>query len=230
MMRLLLETAVRERRVVVRAMRCDSTVVEADVRWPSDAALALDATRLLAREAKCAASEVGQQAPHVQDRSRAAARRLRLIGRTVGRRIGGARERVLELTGEAGERRACAREASDPAKQLRPGPKLPAGSSARRLDSSVLARPPEGARSRWSRFGARTISRFWLSVQDVSRTATRALPSRLVGWAAGWRGGVEPVAEPRWPGADDPGFVSRQSGYASRATGWKRNHGVSLAD
>jgi IS5 family transposase len=45
-------------------------------------------------------------AHHVQDRSRAAGRRLRLIGRTVGRRLGqagGAREQVLKLTGQAGE-------------------------------------------------------------------------------------------------------------------------------
>jgi transposase, IS5 family len=103
MTRVLIETAVRERRVVVRAMRCDSTVVEADVRWPSDAGLALDATRLLAREAKRAAVIAGKEARHVQDRSRAVTRRLRLINRTVGRRMGGARERVLELTGEAGE-------------------------------------------------------------------------------------------------------------------------------
>ena len=48
--RLLIGTAVREKRFVPRAMRVDSTVVEANVRWPSDAALAHDATRLLARE------------------------------------------------------------------------------------------------------------------------------------------------------------------------------------
>jgi transposase, IS5 family len=43
--------ATRERRFVARAARIDSTVVEADVRYPNDAALAVDATRLLAREA-----------------------------------------------------------------------------------------------------------------------------------------------------------------------------------
>jgi transposase, IS5 family len=120
MTRVLIETAVRERRVVVRAMRCDSTVVEADVRWPSDAGLALDATRLLAREAVRAAAVLGDGARHVRDRSRAVARRLRLIGRTVGRRMGGARERVLELTGEAGELvRRSAREARALAAQAR---------------------------------------------------------------------------------------------------------------
>ena len=39
--RALIAKAQRERRFMARAMRCDSTVIEADVRWPSDAALAL---------------------------------------------------------------------------------------------------------------------------------------------------------------------------------------------
>jgi len=121
--RALVEKATRERRFSVRAMRCDSTVVEADVRWPSDAGLALDATRLLAREGARAAAVVGKGAGRVQDRSRAAGRRLRLIGRTVGRRLGktgGARERVLVLTGEAGELvRRSVREARALAAQAR---------------------------------------------------------------------------------------------------------------
>ena len=104
--RALIEKATRERRFVPRAMRCDSTVVEADVRWPSDAGLALDATRLLAREGARVGAVVGEEARRVQNRSRAVGRRLRMIGRTVGRRLGragGARERVLEWTGETGE-------------------------------------------------------------------------------------------------------------------------------
>jgi transposase, IS5 family len=104
--RVLIGTAVRERRFTGRAMRCDSTVVEADVRWPSDAALALDAARRLARAGGRAAAVVGGDARRVQDRSRAVGRRLRLIGRTMGRRIartGGARALVLELTDQAGE-------------------------------------------------------------------------------------------------------------------------------
>jgi transposase, IS5 family len=106
MTRALIEKAIREKRFTARAMRVDSTVVESDVRWPSDAALALDATRRLAREGARLAALVGEGAHHVQDRSRAAGRRLRLIGRTVGRRLGragAAREQVLKLTGQAGE-------------------------------------------------------------------------------------------------------------------------------
>ncbi len=41
--RLVIAKAQREQRFRARAMRCDSTVVEADVRYPSDAALAVDA-------------------------------------------------------------------------------------------------------------------------------------------------------------------------------------------
>jgi IS5 family transposase len=104
--RALIAKAQRERRFTARAMRCDSTVVEADVRWPSDAALALDAARRLAREGARVATVVGDGARRVQNRSRAVGRRLRLIGRTVGRRLGragGARAKVLDLTGQTGQ-------------------------------------------------------------------------------------------------------------------------------
>jgi IS5 family transposase len=104
--RVLIDKAQRERRFIARAMRCDSTVVEADVRWPSDAGLALDAARRLAREGARAATVAGDAVRRVQDRSRAVGRRLRLIGRTMGRRLGrtgGARAVVLDLTGQAGE-------------------------------------------------------------------------------------------------------------------------------
>jgi transposase, IS5 family len=104
--RALIDKAQREKRFVARAMRCDSTVVEADVRWPSDAGLALDGARRLAREGARVAAVVGAGARRVQNRSRAVGRRLRLIGRTVGRRLGqtgAARAKVLELTSETGE-------------------------------------------------------------------------------------------------------------------------------
>jgi transposase, IS5 family len=46
------EMAIRERRIRPQAMRCDSTVVEADIRYPTDAGLAGDAVRTLARAAR----------------------------------------------------------------------------------------------------------------------------------------------------------------------------------
>jgi transposase, IS5 family len=118
--RVVIEVAQRERRFVARAVRCDSTVVEADIRYPSDAGLAVDAARMLAAEAKRVARVVGDGARRVRDRSRAAARRLRLVGRTVARRRGEAKTAVLRLTGEAGELvRASAREARQLAVQAR---------------------------------------------------------------------------------------------------------------
>jgi IS5 family transposase len=121
--RALIVKAQHERRFTARAMRCDSTVVEADVRWPSDAALALDAARRLAREGARVAGAIGDSARRVQNRSRAVGRRLRLIGRTVGRRLGSsgaARAKVLELTGQTGELvRRSIREARSLAAQAR---------------------------------------------------------------------------------------------------------------
>jgi IS5 family transposase len=95
----LIVKAQRETRFRARAVRIDSTVIEADVRYPSDAALAHAATAALAREARRAA---GDGSRPVRDRSRAVAKRLRQIGRTVGRRSGTAKDAVLRLTGEAG--------------------------------------------------------------------------------------------------------------------------------
>jgi IS5 family transposase len=101
--RCVIAKATRETRFKVRAARIDSTVVEADVRYPSDAALSLDGARALAREARKLAALIGADAPRVRDRSRALGRRLRAISRTVGRRTGERKAQVLALTEQAGE-------------------------------------------------------------------------------------------------------------------------------
>src|SRR5215216_350396 len=101
--RAVITKATRERRFITRAVRIDSTVVEADVRYPSDAGLAGDATRMLAREAAEARRLAGAGARQVRDRSRAAGKLLRQIHRTFARRTGQAKATVLRLTGEAGE-------------------------------------------------------------------------------------------------------------------------------
>jgi IS5 family transposase len=54
--RAVIAIAERERRFVARAVRCDSTVVEADIRYPSDAGLAVDSARMLAAEGRRVAS------------------------------------------------------------------------------------------------------------------------------------------------------------------------------
>ncbi len=94
--------AVRERRFRPRAARIDSTVVEADVRYPSDAMLALQGARALARSGRKLAERVGERGNAVRNRSRAVGRRVRQISRTLARRTGQAREQVIALNAEAG--------------------------------------------------------------------------------------------------------------------------------
>ena len=79
------------------------TAMEADVRYPSDAALSLDGARTLARQARKLTALIGADAGRVRDRSRALGRRLRSISRTMVRRTGERKAQVLALTEQAGE-------------------------------------------------------------------------------------------------------------------------------
>jgi transposase, IS5 family len=111
-----------ERRFVARAARIDSTVVEADIRYPTDLGLAADATKVLAREAAGARELVGGDGPPVRDRSRAVARRLRKLNRTLAARMGQGKPTALRLTGEAGRLvERSMRETRRLAEQLRQG-------------------------------------------------------------------------------------------------------------
>jgi IS5 family transposase len=101
--RCVIAKAQHETRFKARATRIDSTVVEADVRYPSDAALSLDGARTLAREARKLSALVGADAGRVRDRSRALGRRLRAISRTFSRRTGERKAQVLALTEQAGQ-------------------------------------------------------------------------------------------------------------------------------
>jgi len=91
-----------ERRFVARAARIDSTVVEADIRYPTDIGLAADAAKVLAREAAAVGNLAGQGARRVRDRSRAVAQRLHKLNRTLAARTGQGKPTALRLTGEAG--------------------------------------------------------------------------------------------------------------------------------
>jgi transposase, IS5 family len=101
--RVVIEKARREKRFRPRAVRIDSTVVEADVRYPTDSGLALDSARVLAGEVRKLLAKVGKDAGWVADRSRAIGRRVRAMTRTLGRRTGERKQQVLELTAQAGE-------------------------------------------------------------------------------------------------------------------------------
>jgi IS5 family transposase len=101
--RVLIVKATREKRFRVRAVRIDSTVIEADVKYPTDSGLAAQGVRALAREGKKLAALVGEQKRRVRDRSRAIGGTLRALTRTIRRRSGEARSEVLKLTAKTGK-------------------------------------------------------------------------------------------------------------------------------
>jgi IS5 family transposase len=99
--------AQRETRFVARAVRVDSTVVEADVRYPSDAVLALQGARALARAGRKLARRLRRPGSGIVDRSRQIGKTVRTISRTLARRSGRRPEQVIALNAKAG--RAMAR-------------------------------------------------------------------------------------------------------------------------
>ena len=101
--RALIAKACREKRFRARAVRIDSTVIEADVRYPTDAGLAAHGVRALAREARKVMVLVKEKKTRVRDRSRVIGRTLRTISRTIRRRTGQAKSEVLELTAKTGK-------------------------------------------------------------------------------------------------------------------------------
>jgi transposase, IS5 family len=103
MTRALIVTATREKRFRARAVRIDSTVIEADVKYPTDAGLASSGVHVLAREGRKLAKLVKATKARVRDRSRAMGHKLRTITRTIRRRSGEAKQEVLKLTEETGE-------------------------------------------------------------------------------------------------------------------------------
>jgi transposase, IS5 family len=99
----LIQKARREKRFRPRAARIDSTVIEADVRWPTDSGLAADGVKALAREGRKLAARVAEKRTAVRDRSRAMGRKLRALTRTIRRRSGEAKREVLKLTEQTGQ-------------------------------------------------------------------------------------------------------------------------------
>ena len=100
--RMVIEKAQRETRFVARAARVDSTVVEADIRYPSDAVLALQGARTVAREGRKLQKLTGAKA-RVRDRSRSIGKAVRAISKTLARRTGQAKEQVMALNEQAGQ-------------------------------------------------------------------------------------------------------------------------------
>jgi IS5 family transposase len=99
--------AQRETRFRARAIRVDSTVVEADIRYPTDAVLAWQGARALAREGRRLAGRLRRPSVRVVDRCRQIGKTVRAISRTLARRTGERRDQVVQLNVRAG--RAMAR-------------------------------------------------------------------------------------------------------------------------
>ena len=112
--RMVIEKAQRETRFIGRAARIDSTVVEADIRYPSDAMLALQGARALAREGRKLQKLVAGKV-RVRDRSRSIGKAVRAISKTLARRTGEAKAQVMRFNEQAG--RLIARSAKE-AKRL----------------------------------------------------------------------------------------------------------------
>jgi transposase, IS5 family len=100
--RVVIDKAKRETRFRGRAARIDSTVVEADIRYPSDAMLALQGARALAREGRKLAAIIKGRAVRVRDRSRSIGKTVRAISKTLARRTGQAKAQVQALNEHAG--------------------------------------------------------------------------------------------------------------------------------
>jgi IS5 family transposase len=101
--RVLIVQATRSKRFRPRAVRIDSTVIEADVKYPTDSGLASNGVRALAREGRKLAGLVKEKKRRVWDRSRSMGRALRAVTRTIRRRSGEAKAEVLKLTARTGE-------------------------------------------------------------------------------------------------------------------------------
>jgi len=100
--RVVIGKAQRETRFRARAVRIDATVVEADIRYPSDGVLALQGARALAREGRRLAGRLRGPTSRVVDRSRRIGKLVRAISRTLARRTGQRTEEVLALNVKAG--------------------------------------------------------------------------------------------------------------------------------
>jgi IS5 family transposase len=112
--RMVIEKAQRETRFTVRAARVDSTVVEADIQYPSDAMLALQGAMALSREGRKLQKLIDSRT-RVRDRSRSIGKTVRAISKTLARRTGEAKSQVMALNEHAG--RMIARSAKE-AKRL----------------------------------------------------------------------------------------------------------------
>lgn len=174
LIRSVIALAGRERRFRPRALRVDSTVTEADIRYPTDSRLCADAVRVVTRAARRLQGAVPAASAHVRDRGRAVGRRLRALGRTLTRRTEEAKRSVQRLTEEAAAQvRATIREAQALVRQARRSRAPARRSLARELERVVVLalRVTEQVRQRFAgeKIADRLVSLFDPDARPVRR-------------------------------------------------------------
>ncbi len=96
----LLDQAAEAKLVRVDKVRVDTTVVEADVAYPTDSGLLATAVTRIAKTIKKVKAAGGATRTKTRDRTRAAGKRARSIAANLKRRTGDAKETVKAITGE----------------------------------------------------------------------------------------------------------------------------------
>jgi len=96
----LLEKLVDDKLLRARKLRVDTTVVEADIDYPTDADLLEHAVRKLGGLVRRVKARGAASRTRFRDRGRAAGRRMKQLARTLRRRTGVAMAEVDRLTGE----------------------------------------------------------------------------------------------------------------------------------
>jgi IS5 family transposase len=169
LIRSVIERALAEKRFRPRALRVDSTVAAADIRYPTDSGLAADAVRVLARAGRKVVAAVPAVRARVRDRSRAVGRRLRALTRTLKRRSGEAKKDIQRLTEEtAAQVKASLREADKLLAQAKRSRSRAAGASPKARAKAIASL-------------AEFIGRARRVVEQVAmRFAGQKIPDRLV--------------------------------------------------
>ena len=154
-----------------RKLRVDTTVVEADIDYPTDADLLEQAVRKLGGLVRRVKARGGASRTRFRDRGRAAGRRMKQLARTLRRRTGVAMGEVDRLTGEvAGIARQSLREVQAVMRNARGG---------------LARRPGDGRLARLVDELAETIAatQRLLAQTDQRLACNRVIPDRLVSLA-----------------------------------------------
>ena len=167
----LLEKLADDRLLRGRKLRVDTTVVEADIDYPTDADLLEQAVRKLGGLVRRVKARGAASRTRFRDRGRAAGRRMKQLARTLRRRTGVAMAEVDRLTGEVA---AIARHTL---RQVR----MVAGNARR----ARRRRPSDGRLGRLVGELEETIiaTQRLLSQTDQRLAGNRVIPDRLVSLA-----------------------------------------------